>query len=100
VRGKQKNRACLTQQEIIALLDALCPVCSIALEFVEAFLVVRSVEVSAGEVIPMVLLFRVLITSTREVEANPSFDFVWIGERCVLVIFVDLNGLDLFLLVC
>ena len=99
MRSKSQSKAYLTQEEVVTLLNTLRPVGSFALEFEETFFVVGSVEILAGEMIPVVLLGRVLVTSAREVEADPSFDLVWVGEGCVLVVLVDFDGLDLFLVV-
>jgi hypothetical protein len=96
---QDKSISHLTQEEIITLLNTLRPVGALALKFEETFFVIGGVEVCASEVVPVVLLRGVLVTSAREVEANPSFDLVWVGKRCVLVVLVDFDGLDLFFLV-
>jgi hypothetical protein len=76
------------------------PLCLITEDLVDGCLVVVRIVVSATEVIPMIFLLRVFIPSTREVEAEPSVDFIGVRDGLVSVFFVNFLGFASFFVVC
>lgn len=64
----------------------------VAEDLVDGCFVVIGVVVCTGEVIPVVLLLRVLLSAAGEVEAEPGVDFVGVGDCLVSVILVNFLG--------
>lgn len=89
---------------IVALLTINIASCSptfslVSQDLVDSCLIVLSVIVGAGEVIPMILLSRMLFAAAREVEAEPGVDFVGVGNGFVAIFLVDFLGFAFFFVV-
>lgn len=69
-------------------------------QLVDGLLLIRSIVISAREVIPVVLLLAVLLSSAGKVESQPGGNLIRLGHLSVAIILVDFNGMRLLLLVC
>jgi hypothetical protein len=69
-------------------------------DFIDSSLVVISIVVGTGEVVPVVFLLRVFVSPAGKVEAEPSIDFVGVGGGFVSVVWVDFLDFAFFFVVC
>ena len=65
----------------------------LALDLVQSGLLALVVIIRGTEMMPMIFLFRVLITSPRKVESQPAINLELVADGLVAVVGIDLSDL-------
>jgi hypothetical protein len=74
--------------------------CLVAKDLVDCGLVVVGIVIGAGEGVPVILLLRIFITASREIDAKLGIDLVRVGDGLVTIFLVNLLCFALLLVVC